>query len=201
MVYTYLIGDNFIFRLAEHLLVGVSVGWAVLQVIFGLLLPTANSVVENASSFKAEFFIFLIPLILGVLLLTRPLRASKPLTNLVVCLVIGTVAALSLGGAVSGTLLPQIGASTIPLNSGEGDFFGRIVLLLGTLVSLWYFQFTVFKSSKVSKSGGLAMLNERVRLLGRWSIMLAFGAIFAAVFLTYFAALVDRLLFLLNIRF
>lgn len=200
MVYSYLIGDNFVFRLTEHILVGVSVGWAALQVIFGLIVPTISNVAENLSGFKIEFFVFLIPLVLGAVLLTRPLRASKPLTNLVMGLVIGTVAALSLGGALSGTLLPQIGSSIAPLNSG-GDIFGRIVLLLGTLVTLWYFQFTILKSNRPGRAAGLALVNERVRLLGRWSIMLAFGAVFAAVFLTYFAALVDRLLFLINIRF
>jgi hypothetical protein len=118
-------------------------------------------------------------------------------------LMIGVVAALSLAGALSGTLLPQVGASLLPL--GEGDIFGRLVLLIGTLVSLWYFQFTVFKTRRPETEGGgtqtLELVNTRLRLFGRWSIMLAFGAVFASVFLTYFAALVDRLLFLINLKF
>ncbi len=201
MVYTYLIGDNVLFRLAEHILVGVSVGWAILQIFYGLLLPAWNSLTDGArNGLRGEVFAFLIPLILGVVLLTRPLRASKPLSNLVMAFVVGTIAALSLAGALAGTLLPQVGASLLPL--GGDNLFGQIVLLLGTLLSLWYFQFTVFKREGSGETGGgLAVLNNRVRLLGRWSLMLAFGAVFAAVFLTYFAALLDRLVFLINIRF
>jgi hypothetical protein len=196
MVYSYLIGDNFIFRLAEHILVGVSVGFAFIQVLFGLIVPALNNIVQNATNVRLEFFIYLIPVVLGILLLARPVRAARPLTNLVMALVIGTVSALALAGALAGTLLPQLGASMSPLNSG--DVIGKIVLLLGTLLALWYFQFTFFQRRPEAQPSGLVMLNERIRRLGRWSIMLAFGAIFASVFLTYFAALVDRLLFVIT---
>ena len=202
MVYTYLIGDNVIFRLAEHILVGVSVGWAILQIFYNLLVPAWNSIVDDArNGLRGELLALAIPLLLGLILLTRPFRATKSLTNLIMALVVGVVAALSLAGALSGTLLPQIGAATAPLN--EGDIFGRLVLLVGTIVSLWYFQFTVFKSQRPESEGPqtLSMVSERVRIFGRWSIMLAFGAIFASVFLTYFAALVDRLQFIINIKF
>jgi hypothetical protein len=203
MVYTYLIGDNVIFRLAEHILVGVSVGWAILQIFYNLLVPAWNSIVDDArNGLRGELLALAIPLLLGLILLTRPLRATKSLTNLIMALVVAVVAALSLAGALSGTLLPQIGAAAAPLNEG-GDIFGRIVLLVGTLVSLWYFQFTVFKPQRPETEGPqtLSIISERVRIFGRWSIMLAFGAIFASVFLTYFAALVDRLLFIINIKF
>ncbi len=204
MVYTYLIGDNVIFRLAEHILVGVSVGWAFIQILYNLLYPAWETISNGfQGGLRGQALALLIALVLGVVMLTRPLRATRPLTNLVMALVIGTVAALSLAGALAGTLLPQIGASLLPLN--EGDIFGRVVLLIGTLVSLWYFQFTVFKSQRsTTETAGnqtLGMVSDRVRLLGRWSIMLAFGAVFASVFLTYFAALVDRLLFLINLKF
>lgn len=201
MVYTYLIGDNVLFRLAEHVLVGVSVGWAVLQVFLNLIYPvvlTIRSSVESGAGLQTSLLILLIPLLLGGIMVTRPLRASKPLTNLIMALIIGTVAALSLAGALSGTLLPQIGATMLPLND---DPIGRIVLLIGTLASLWYFQFTVFGSGARVGRGGLAVFSDRFRILGRWSIMLAFGAVFAGVFLTYFAAFIERLLFLINVRF
>ncbi len=213
MVYTYLVGDNPVFRVAEHILVGVSLGWATVQIFYNILLPALNVVSDNlgnknGKSSLTEALTYLIPLILGLVLLLRPVRAFKPLSNLVMALVIGTVSALSLAGALSGTLLPQIGAAISPLNADNDPFgwFGRIVLLIGTLASLWYFQFTVFKNRPrageiVAQTSALGAFSERFRLLGRWSIMLAFGAIFASVFLTYFAALIDRLLYLINIRF
>lgn len=208
MIFTYLLGDNPVFRLAEHILIGVSVGWATLQIFYNLLLPAFNYVLDNSKTGSLDWWLYLIPLVLGLLLLLRPVRAAKPLTNLIMALVIGTVAALALAGALSGTLLPQVGATMLPLNTG--DIIGRLVLLLGTILALWYFQFTVFGPSlpatgetapKQDQRAGLSGILGRVRLVGRWGIMLAFGAVFASVFLTYFAALVDRLLFLINLRF
>ena len=208
MVFTYLLGDNPVFRLAEHILIGVSVGWATLQIFYNLLLPAFNYVLDNSKTGQLDWWLYLVPLVLGLLLLLRPLRGAKPVTNLIMALVIGTVAALALAGALSGTLLPQVGAAMLPLNTG--DIVGRVVLLLGTILALWYFQFTIFKvDSSYGNTAGLvqpqdvtpAGISGRLRLVGRWGIMLAFGAVFASVFLTYFAALVDRLLFLINLKF
>ncbi len=212
MIFTYLLGDNPVFRLAEHILIGVSVGWATLQIFYNLLLPAFNYVLDGSKTGSLDWWLYLVPLALGLLLLARPLRAARPLTNLIMALVVGTVAALALAGALTGTLLPQVGATMLPLNTG--DIIGRIVLLVGTILALWYFQFTVFKSSSTSftsteaavepgqiQAAGISGIFRRVRLVGRWGIMLAFGAVFASVFLTYFAALVDRLLFLINLKF
>jgi hypothetical protein len=200
MVYSYLIGDNMAFRLAEHILVGVSVGWATLQIIFNLIIPAIDRIQETGAGI-GQIVVYTIPLLLGVIILFRPIRAARPATNLVMAVVIGTVSALALAGAVAGTLLPQIGATMLPLNQGGiTDIIGGIVLVIGTLTTLWYFQFTTRKVAQ-SQSDGANVLSRNVHLLGRWSIMLAFGAVFASVFLTYFAALVDRLLFLLKIQF
>ena len=205
MIFSYLLGDNPVFRLAEHILIGVSVGWAVVQIIFNLFVPAFDYILDTGQTGSLDWWLYLVPMVLGVLLLLRPLRAARPLTNLVMALVVGTVAALALAGALSGTLLPQVGATMLPLTSG--DIAGRVVLILGTILALWYFQFTVFRVNPSGEAAAPAQevtatgVSSRIRLAGRWAIMLALGAVFASVFLTYFAALVDRLLFLINLKF
>jgi len=208
MIYSYLIGDNVVFRVAEHLLVGVSIGWAVLQITFGLIVPVFNSLQRETSSGKASLgtvLSFAIPLGLGVLLLLRPSKAGRQVTNLIVALVIGTVAALALVGAVAGTLIPQVGATIVNLRGSDGasgaDIIGNVVLVAGALLSLAYFQFTLRKRPEDTANVQTTRPDVGIitRTMGRWSIMLAFGAVFGAVFLTYFAALVDRLIFLLKL--
>jgi hypothetical protein len=204
MVYSYLVGDNVVFRVAEHLLVGVSIGWATLQILFGLLIPAVETVRREASSGSPTIgtvLTYVIPLVLGALLLGRFSRATRALTNLIIALVIGTVAALALAGAVLGTLIPQVGQTMINLRGGPGasgaDIIGNIVLVAGALLSLAYFQFSIMQKTEETATAPSPVLV--VRQLGRWSIMLAFGAVFGAVFLTYFAALVDRLVFLFSL--
>ncbi|NWJ44931.1 MAG: hypothetical protein HXX08_03545 [Chloroflexi bacterium] len=203
MIYSYLVGDNVLFRIAEYLLVGVSIGWSTLQIIFGIIIPAFDSVRQETaggSPTLATVLTFAIPLVLGALLLVRVGRATRSLHNLIMALVIGTVSALALAGAVFGTLVPQVGQTIVNLRGGAGsnswDILGNIVLVAGVLLSLAYFQFTIRKNPEES---GTAQAGVIVRLLGRWSLMLAFGAIFGSVFLTYFAALIDRLMFLIKL--
>lgn len=203
MIFSYLIGDNVVFRIAEHVLVGVSIGWATLQIIFGVIVPAVDTIRQESSSGSptlGTILTYAIPLGLGLLLLLRSSRAARPITNVVIGLVIGTVAALALAGAVSGTLVPQVGQTIVSLRGGEGasgaDIIGNVVLVLGALLSLAYFQFTVMK--KDSDVVSTVSVGAITHMLGRWSLMLAFGAVFGAVFLTYFAALIDRLIFLIN---
>ena len=201
MVYSYLIGDNPLFRLAEHILVGVSVGYATVTIVFSVLIPAVRNVRDEVTAGNTPLaVVYMIPILAGIILLFRPLRAARPFTNLVVALVIGVTAALALGGTIAGTLLPQIGATMLPIGQ-SGDAFaivGNVVLVLCTVLTLWYFQFTLRKS-KAKTASTRSNLPQTARLAGRWTLMLALGAVFASVFITYLAALIDRVSFLLRL--
>ncbi len=205
MVYSYLLGDNVLFKLAEHILVGVSVGFAAVTITFSVFVPAVRNVRDelNAGNTSAAV-LYLIPVLAGLVLLLRPLRAARPLTNIVVAFVIGTVAALSLAGTLAGTLIPQVGATMLPLtHNSNGDnadvigIIGNVVLVLCAVLTLWYFQFTLRKNRSETSVGN--SVPQTVRLLGRWTLMTALGAVFASVFLTYLAALIDRLSFFLKL--
>lgn len=208
MVYSYLIGDNPLFRIAEHLLVGVSVGFTTVTIIFNVIVPAVNRVRSAASEGNGVVVIlYIVPLIAGIVLIFRPFRAARPVTNLVMALVIGVISALTLGGTLAGTLIPQVGATMLPLgNNNNGgttvDIFtivGNALLVICTLVTLWYFQFFLRKNDKEpATTNRTSVLMQRARQLGRYTIMLALGAVFASVFLTYIAALIDRFSFFIK---
>ena len=172
MVFSYLLGDNPVFRLAEHILIGVSVGWAVFQIVFNLFVPAFSYILDTSKTGNLDWWLYFVPMVLGLIMLLRPLRAARPITYLIMALVVGTVAALALAGAISGTLLPQVGATMLPLNSG--DIVGRVVLILGTILALWYFQFTVFRVNSSDETSASTQevtatgISSRIRLVGRW---------------------------------
>ncbi len=109
LIFSYLIGDNPLFRIAVYIFVGVSAGYvasvAWRQVIWSdLFFP----LITGTSAQKA---LLTIPLILSALLLTK---VSPRLTQLgmpTMALLVGVSAAVAVGGAVTGTLFPQIGAT------------------------------------------------------------------------------------------
>ncbi|MGC8838462.1 MAG: hypothetical protein ACP5UM_08605, partial [Anaerolineae bacterium] len=113
MVFSYLLGDNPLFRLAEHLFVGVAVGYAVVVVWRTVLVPRlwAPLAADPVANWP-----FLIPLVLGLLLLARVRSRWSSLANLPMGFLFGVGAALSIGGALLGTLYPQMQASLVSLN-------------------------------------------------------------------------------------
>ena len=65
MVYSYLLGDNPLFRIAEHLLVGSAIAYAVVIAIHSVLIPRLFSRLASGQ------WLYLIPLLLGILLLAK----------------------------------------------------------------------------------------------------------------------------------
>jgi hypothetical protein len=114
---------------------------------------------------------------------------------------LGVGAALSIGGALMGTLLPQANA-TADLNRyvaryGPGlGLFSGIVVLAGTTGVLLHFYFGAGEEGRLA-----SFRNRLVKIwggLGRWFILIAFGAILATTFVSRLSLLTGRIEFLLD---
>lgn len=195
MVFSYLLGDNPLFRLAEHLLVGVAVGYAVIVVWRTVLVPRlwAPLAADPVANWP-----YLVPLLLGLLLLARARARWSWLANLPMGFLFGVGAALSVGGALLGTLYPQVRAGLVSLNPAHygGEWGGAVdaaILALGTIGTLVYFYFTAGQGRGVA--GGARRLWGTV---GHWTLLVAFGALFAGALLSRLSLLVARVQFLWN---
>jgi hypothetical protein len=197
MVFSYLLADNPLFRLAQYLFVGVAVGYAVVIAWRNVLSPR---LVEPllASPATAQNWVYAIPALLGLLLLARARASWSWLANLPMGLLFGVGAALTVGGALLGTLYPQLLASFLSLNpvsypDGWRGVINAVILILGTVGTLFYFYFTTRDGQKRNVWSGVQRFWAT---LGRWAIMIAFGAIFAGTILSRLSLLVARLTFL-----
>lgn len=202
-VFSYLLGDNILYRLAEHIFVGVAVGYAVVVVFHNVLAPKLlRPLVEALGDGNwVQVLLMLIPLLLGLLLLTKPFRPLSWLGSLSVAFLLGVGAALAIGGALLGTLLPQVDA-TADLSYyleryGPGlGLFSGLVVLAGATGVLLHFHFST------GGEGPLVRLRDRLVQawggLGRWFILVAFGAILATTFMSRLSLLVGRVQFLLD---
>jgi hypothetical protein len=202
-VFSYLLGDNILYRLAEHIFVGVAVGYA-LVVVFHTVLASKlfYPLVEALTEGNWERVLLLcIPLLLGLLLLTKPFKGVSWLGNLSLAFLLGAGAALAIRGALLGTLLPQVDATAnvqhYVARYGPGlGLFSGLVALVGTIGVLLHFYF------RAGGDGPLARLREGLVQtwggLGRWFILIAFGAILATTFTSRLSLLVGRIQFLLD---
>jgi FtsH-binding integral membrane protein len=191
MVLSRIVGDNPLFRVAQYLFVGVSLGLAFVVSYHQVLRPAVSSLASGGANNSTFYGI---PLLLGLLLLPRITRRQEYswLANIPLALIFGVGSALAVGGAIAGTLLPQILDTARPLNGDPIQIIGVVVLALGTVVTLSTFYYTVPPDSS---TGRLVAISA---LIGHWLLMIAFGFFFASALQTYLSALTERLSFLLQ---
>lgn len=204
MVFSYLLGDNPFFRLAIHIFVGVASAFALVVVAYNIFW---NQLVLPLIEAPMQSLMLLAPLFLGLwLLITKgfALRLSR-LGNPIMAFLVGVGAAAAIGGAVMGTLFPQIGASAGAFSlqaarqAGTNPalfIFNGIILLTGTISTLLYFHF----GAKPRPDGPpqRSPLIEKTAQLGQGFIAVTFGVLFAGVYAAALAALIERLDFVVD---
>jgi hypothetical protein len=183
-ILSYVIGDNPLYRLAVHILVGVSAAFAAVVVVRDVFAPILASIRVDGDSSMGLFW--LIPLILALLLLLKAFPRTAWLGNSAMASLIGIGAAVGLVGAVAGTLLPQI------LIQFENVWIALTVALL-TILTLAYFFFT----GRVAFDGRVEMPKwyPVTAYAGRIVITITLAALFAAVINTSLVLLIQRVAF------
>ena len=192
MVLSRIFGNNPVFRVAQYLLVGVSLGLAFVVAYHQVLRPSVAGLISGGSN---GAILYGIPLALGLLLLPRITRRQEYswLANIPLALIFGVGAALAVGGAIAGTLLPQIlDTSNRPLVGDPLQIAGTLVLALGTVITLSAFYYTVPPESSRARIVALSAT------AGHWLLMIAFGFFFASAVQSYMSALNERLEFVIK---
>jgi hypothetical protein len=192
MVFSYILRDNPLFRLAIHLFIGVAAGYAGAVAWNGVIVPLMIGPFFTAFGGGGldTLILALPPFILGLLLLGKLSDRLAWLGSPTMAFLVGVGAATAIGGAVLGTLFPQIAASMNVLNP-EGIF-----MLLGTVVTLVYFQFSV--RAEPDQTPRRSQVLEIVSWGGQVFIAVTFGVIFAGVYSAALTALIERWAFLIN---
>lgn len=199
-VLSYVVGYSGVFRLAEHLFVGIAAGYAAAVAWNSVLWPRLLKLwLDPAAHWPYGLFIAL-----GLLLLARSIPRLSALANLPLAALIGAGAGLALGGALLGTLLPQTRAAIVSVSperyggglTGWGAALSALLLTLCTVAVLAMFTYQRGGPGRLGRLG-----DALLRLfdgLGRKVVMIAFGALLAGAAITFFALLQSRLAFLIH---
>jgi hypothetical protein len=201
----FVLGEkNFLFRLATYSLVGLTSGLVLMIVIFQVLIP--RLVWPLNSSNNAEASLIIVPLILSLLLFTKLSQRAGRLGNISMALMTGVGAAVLIGGALTGTIFPQIKAVLANFNplrtvsNGlpvQANLLDAIFILFGTIASLAYFQFGGRREQ--DQPVERTPLVKFLAWFGKIFIAVALGALFAGVLIAALTALVERLGFLWSV--
>lgn len=204
LVFSYLLGDNFLFRLASYIFVGVTAGYLAVTVVYYVLWPRLLEPLMRGS--LDQRILALVPLILGVMLLARLFPRLARMGNIPMGYLVGLGAAVAVGGAVLGTLITQTRATldlfdvqAAAANGGNPLVFLSVgvIVLIGAVTTLVYFHFGA--SRKPGLQGRRPAWIEFLAGVGQIFIAITLGALFAGVYLSALTALIDRIDFLKNV--
>jgi hypothetical protein len=210
-IFSFLYRDNPFYKLAESIVVGVSaaywmvVGWwtTVVPNLIGKLFPEMVKgwalpglyVDGTESAWEQGEWVYVIPLILGIMLLMRLSPKGAWISRWPLAFIIGTTAGFRLTGFIDGDLLKQVSNTVTALYVPEGTawmtFWSsafQLITVIAVLSCLVYFFFSIEHRGVVGKTAKL----------GIWFLMVTFGAAFAYTVMGRIALLAIRVEYLVD---
>lgn len=182
-VWAYLLGERRLFRIAQHSLAGLATGYLVLVSVREVLLPRLVDPLRNE---PLDNLLLWPALALAIVMISARWLPRSLVTVPVAVLVAGT-AAFALGGAVAGTILPQLGATL--LRPG-GGLSGLVNGLIGAVITMLVLFAFLQGTSRGRLAGGLGST-------GRWLLIGGIGGWIGFLLVSRLSLLVDRVRFLL----
>ncbi len=182
-VLSFLYKDNPFYKLAEHVTVGVSIGYMV-------VIWWSNSVNPKfiMPVFQEGRLILIIPAILGLMMILRIVPKYSWLSRYAICFTVGAGSGIAIPRSLQAQVLRQLEATMLDLGFTTTNGINNIIIFLGVMAVLIYFFF-----SKEHKGvfGGIAKV-------GIWFLMIGFGATFGYTVMARLSLFIGRVLFILQ---
>jgi len=164
MMYTILYRENPAFRIGEHIMVGSTVGHAIVLAVFQIRDLAWIKFYDGITTGDIEGLAYIIPIILGILLYFQFSSKYRFISRLSIAMMLGVGIALSIRGLLFVNVVGQIKGAMMPLTSIK-----NIAYLIGVICVLLYFVY----EERASRIAG------PLPKVGRYILMLTMGAYFA----------------------
>jgi hypothetical protein len=194
-IYSFLYRDNPFYRFAEHLFVGLSVGYFTVLTIHQGLIPFAWDPLSAAFTERQwSGLVRLIPIGIGLLFFARLSPSHAWLIRYPIAILIGVGSGLAIPNVMRADIFRQVHGTLTPfaqIHAGELDpfqIFGAILMLIGVISTLTYFFFSVEHRGVV---GGVSKI-------GIVFLMIGFGSAFGNTVMGRVSLLIQRVDFLLH---
>lgn len=176
-IFSFLYKDNPFYQAAEQMLVGISLGYGLVVTYERVFIPY----VWQTIVIKHQFYL-LLPAMLGILYLFRFSRKLGWLSRYPIAFSMMAVGA-GVPMGIHASILVQMRQAMVPLET-----FNLFLIFFGTIAVLLYFFFSKAHSGVYGK-----FVN-----VGKWYMMIGFGASFGLTVMARISLLIGRIQFLVN---
>src|SRR4030042_2648897 len=154
-IYTVPFGDNPVYRFCESCFVGTAAGYMVTSNWFNYIKPSLNKIAGGT-------YIRIIPLIIGILIYTRYIRSISWMSRIALAFSLGYGSGIILSLDFKPNFVVQVVATFKNLTQGAYTRVDNLLLVVGVMVSLVYFFFTVEHKGVI---GGVARVGRLVMIV------------------------------------
>lgn len=179
IVFSYLLRDNLLYRLAIYVFIGITSAFVVITLVENVIAPALTT--------TGDALLLVVAGILLLLLMFKAVPRIGVLGNLALAFLIAVGAAVAVTGAVSGTIVPLF--STVARS--DTNLINTIVLLVGIVTTLLYFQYTARRRQDGTVARG--RLSAGVALIGEGFIVIMMGATYGALIVSSLSVLTGHL--------
>ena len=183
-MYTFLYKDNPFFKFAEHLYVGVSIGYTIVRIYYDVMWKTLmNPMLEQGR------YWLVLPAILGMLVLARFVPRAAWVSRIAFAFIVGWGSGVVIPRIISSFILQQVEGTFRPfmrLGPDGGWTWAHangLVILVGVVATIFYFFFSIEHRGPVYVAARL----------GIYFLMVSFGAAFGYTVMARMSLLIGRL--------
>jgi len=201
MIFSFLYKDNPFYKFAEHLFVGVSAAYWMTVAFWTTLIPnlfarlwpgSMGSIFPSAVGNERDWW-YAVPLVFGLILLTRLIPRIAWLSRWAMAFVIGFAAGTNFTRYLQSDFVTQVQSTMVPLYEPQattmatiGNIFSQVVVVGGVICAVIYFYFSKEHKGAFGKAARV----------GIWVLMAAFGASFGYTVMARISLLTGRMDFL-----
>ena len=187
-IFSFLYKDNPFYKFAEHLFVGVSAGYFVVQQFWQVIMPNLIDPVMDPS--KPHRWTYVVAVFLCLMLFTRLFPKASWLSRFAIAVIIGVYAGAKTTGFAQAEVVAQVQATMLPLWDPANivGSINNIVLVIGVVCTLVFFFFSTEHKGAIGATAKL----------GIWYLMVSFGAAYGFTVMSLISLLIGRFQFLLD---
>ncbi|MCD6579049.1 hypothetical protein J7L48_06200 [bacterium] len=183
-IFSFLYKDNPLYKFAEHLLVGISVGYIIGQIYrLGFISYVWNPIIHDHN------YLYIIPTIIGLFYLGFVSTKTMWLIRIPIALGMGMGAGYGISYTFQTNIFIQLRETIMVFNHpgmGFWAIFANILLVIGVFTAIIYFFFSW------KHEGAVGVLAK----VGIYFLMIGFGASFGLTVMGRISLLIGRFLFL-----